>query len=167
MRDCDNVTMRELLPDLLHDRLAAGVRADVQSHVDGCADCRAELELLRRVKASAAEPRLDTPSIGARLRLRPYRRPSLFVSAARSWPLRAAAGVVLLLGTATVIRDRTANRPDSVVASAAQSPELSVGGLTDIPESDLRALAAEMARLEAVTSTEPEVVVPAVGRGGE
>jgi len=165
MRDCDNVTMRDLLPDLLHDRLTAGVRADVLSHVDGCADCRAELELLRRVYAGASVPRVDASRIGAGLP--PYRRPSVWASAARSWPLRAAAGVVLLLGTATVIRERTANRPDSVVATAVQSPELSVGGLTDIPESDLRALAAEMAKLEAVTSVEPEVVVPAVGRGGE
>jgi hypothetical protein len=165
MRDCDDVTMRDLLPDLLHDRLPVGVRADVQAHVDGCAECRAELELLRTVMAAAAAPRVDASRIGAGLR--PYRRPSVWVSAARSWPLRAAASIVLVVGVASVIRDRAENRPDSVVAVAAPWPELAVGGLTDIPESDLRALAAEMAKLEAVTSAEPEVVVPAVGRGGE
>jgi hypothetical protein len=160
--DCDNVTMRDRLPDLLHDRLAASARADVQAHVNGCAECRAELELLRSVMAGATAPRVDTSRISAQLR--PYRRPSVWASAAHSWPLRAAAGIVLLVGAASVIRDRASNQPDTVVA-VASSAELSVGGLTDIPESDLRALVDELGKLEAVTSSEPEVVVvPAVGR---
>jgi hypothetical protein len=163
MGDCDNVTMRDQLPDLLHDRLAIGVRADVQLHVNGCVECRAELELLRSVMSGMAAPRVDSSSISAQLR--PYHRPSVWASAAHSWPLRAAAGIVLLVGAASVFRDSASNQPDSVVA-VASSAELSVGGLTDIPESDLRALLEEMGKLEAVTSSEPDVVVvPAVGRG--
>ena len=59
---------------------------------------------------------------------------------------------------------QVADQADSVLALG-PSPELAVGTLADIPESDLRALAAELGKLQAVTSVEPEVVVPSVGRG--
>ena len=49
MNDCPNSGVRDRLPDLLHDRLDASTRAMVQGHVDACADCRAELDLLRGV----------------------------------------------------------------------------------------------------------------------
>jgi hypothetical protein len=159
-RQCDNVTMREMLPDLLHDRLSADVRASVQAHVNGCADCRAELELLRGVVAGVTVPRVDVSRIASMIN--PYRRASFLVSAARSWPLRAAAAVLLVAGTVTFIRNESL-QPDSVVAAAPSG--LAVGAFTDIPDQDLRALAAELSKLQAVTPTEPEVVVPAVGRG--
>jgi hypothetical protein len=52
MTDCPNAEMRDRLPDLLHERLEASARAAVIVHVDGCADCRAELALLRRMRVS-------------------------------------------------------------------------------------------------------------------
>lgn len=166
MNDCSNVTMREMLPDLLNDRLPAVARAQVEAHVESCADCRAELALLRLVRASVVAPQMDSSRIAAGIA--PYRRPSVWLAAARSWPLRAAAAVILIAGSTTLLRQTGAPvaQPDTVLAAAA-SPELAVGALTDIPESDLRALAAELAKLQAVTSAEPEVVVPGVGRGGE
>ena len=119
MNDCSNVTMRELLPDLLNERLAAVTRAQVQAHVESCADCRAELELLRRVRAAAPTPQLDANRIVARIA--PYRRPSLFTTAARSWPLRAAAAVILIAGTATVLRqgNGSVDRPDTLPPGSA------------------------------------------------
>jgi anti-sigma factor RsiW len=164
MNDCPNVTMREMLPDLLNDRLPAVARAQVQAHVESCADCRAELEVLRRVRSALPAPRIEAAGIAARIA--PYRRPSRWVSASRSWPLRAAAAVVLVVGGATLLRQggTDLNQPDTLIASSAV-PGLAVGGLADIPDSDLRALAAELGALQAVTSAEPEVVVPAVGSG--
>ena len=47
MNDCQNAEMRDQLPDLLHERLAATERAVVMAHLDGCVDCRDELALLR------------------------------------------------------------------------------------------------------------------------
>jgi len=166
MNDCSNVTMREMLPDLLNDRLATDARAQLQAHLESCADCRAELELLRRVRAAAPAPRVDASRIAGAIA--PYRRPSMLVVASRSWALRAAAAVILVVGTTTLLRDDgpALNEPDSVLASTAAS-ELAVGALADIPDKDLRALAEELRKLQAVTPAEPEVVVPGVGRGGE
>jgi anti-sigma factor RsiW len=164
MRDCDNVTMREMLPDLLHDRLAPSVRANLESHLKACADCRAELELLRSVVSGAVTPRIDASRIAAAVPA--YQRPSAVMSALRSWPLRAAAAVVLVVGTVTFLKNtQTTLEPDTLVAAAA--PGLAVGAMTDIPDQDLRALAAELKKLQAVTPAEPEVVVPGVGRGSE
>ena len=42
MNDCPNAEMRDLLPDLLHERLDASPRAVVSAHVGACEDCRAE-----------------------------------------------------------------------------------------------------------------------------
>ena len=164
MNDCPNVTVREMLPDLLNNRLPEVARAQVQTHVESCADCRAEFELLRRVRAAAPTPPVNAARIAAGIA--PYRRASVFAAAARSWPLRAAAAVILIVGTATVLRqgNPAVDQPDTVLALA-PSPELAVGALADIPEQDLRALAAELGKLQAVTPSEPEVVVPSVGRG--
>src|SRR5215467_9524949 len=62
MNDCQNAEIRDRLPDLLHERLSAGDRAAVIAHVDGCAECRDELELLRGVRGAliAGTPRINT-----------------------------------------------------------------------------------------------------------
>lgn len=69
MSDCLNAEIRDLLPDLLHDQLDAHTRARVVAHVDGCDDCRSELELLRSVSGSIdrAAPRVDVERIVAAL----------------------------------------------------------------------------------------------------
>jgi len=62
MNDCQNADIRDRLPDLLNDRLTDGERAVVRAHVDGCTECRDELELLRGVHQMlvAATPRVNT-----------------------------------------------------------------------------------------------------------
>ena len=68
MTDCSNVEMRELLPDLLHDRLDAASRAVAQAHVAACEECAAELELLRRAQlAMRRAPAVDVARIVAAL----------------------------------------------------------------------------------------------------
>ena len=160
MNDCSNVTMREMLPDLLNGRLAAGARAEVEAHVASCSDCRAEFDLLRRVKASAVAPAVDVEGIAGSIA--PYQAPSIW----KSWTVRAAAAVLLIVGTGTVMQFRgSVDQADTVLAAAAPA-ELGVGALADISDSDLQAIAAELSRMKAVTSAEPEVVVPAVGQSG-
>jgi hypothetical protein len=69
MSDCPHAEVRDLLPDLLHDRLDARMRAEVVAHVDGCADCRAELEVLRSMRGALERgtPRIDVARIVAAL----------------------------------------------------------------------------------------------------
>lgn len=66
MTDCVNREVKDALPDLLHGRLSALDTATMNAHVESCADCRAELEFLREVRASAPlAPALDYARIAA------------------------------------------------------------------------------------------------------
>ncbi len=70
MRDCVNTEMRDLLPDVMAvddgiSTLSEGDRARVAAHLSVCADCRAELELLRAARRAtvAAAPAVDVARI--------------------------------------------------------------------------------------------------------
>ena len=163
MNDCSNVRVREALPDLLHERLEVSTRRRVESHLEGCADCRAELELLRGVRAAllTRSPRVDDQRIARAIV--PYRAPGR----AFSW-WQVAAAVVLVVGGGTVgLLGRTGVHSgpiDTVAAATAASPELSMsGGLGDLDEADLRALLPEIDHLDAVPSTDPEPVGLSLG----
>lgn len=58
MRDCTNADLRDLLPDYAFGTLPAGERVRVETHLATCADCRAELALLRAVRAARPESRV-------------------------------------------------------------------------------------------------------------
>jgi anti-sigma factor RsiW len=95
MTDCPRGDIRDLLPDLLHDRLDDATRAEVTAHVDGCAECAAELRLLHTASAALRpQVQLDTERI-ARAVLR------VPVAARRrelpAWLLPVAAALMLLL----------------------------------------------------------------------
>lgn len=56
MTDCDNVDIRELLPDFAAGQLAPSQVVQVQSHVDSCAECAAELSIVQSVRAARLAP---------------------------------------------------------------------------------------------------------------
>ena len=60
MRDCENVDLREVLPDFAADRLTGAARAWVVAHIADCADCAAEVELLRVARLAMTR---DTPAV--------------------------------------------------------------------------------------------------------
>lgn len=62
--------VRDLLPALLHGRLAGAERARVEAHVAACRACAAELTLLRDVRGAvtAGAPRLDLDAIATAVR---------------------------------------------------------------------------------------------------
>jgi len=141
MTDCPNGDIRDLLPDLLHGRLGAVERTEVEAHLRTCADCRDELELLRRMRSALRRaPALDVDAIVAGLpgQSSPVRRlPS------RSWEWwRVAAAVTLLAAGGTpvvmarhgaVVRDESTvvavgNRSDSPPrATTAKDPVIAAG----------------------------------------
>ncbi len=105
MTDCAKT--RELLSPYLEGELEPGEGRDVGSHLDGCADCRAELELLRLAVGALREmPELPAPAgilRGVREGLEPptWRervRSILFPGPARRLPLGALASVLLAFG---------------------------------------------------------------------
>ena len=193
MRDCPNVTIRERLPDLLHDRLPAAQRAEVHAHLNTCADCRAELELLQRIRATSVTATVDTTRIVAALPA--YRAASPWRRMAGSPALRVAAAVLLVAGAALFLTNRptpierpiatppvaVAPGPDTLTSPRDTTPvtverrrpgteaatELAVGEMfDDLTDNELKALLAALGTLQAVTPVETEVVVPAVNREG-
>jgi len=125
MSDCPNAEVRDLLPDLLHDRLDARTRARVLAHVDGCADCRSELELLRSLRGSLdrGTPRVDVNRIVAALPTPASVRPSQHRRAWRvlsDWRIAAAVTFIVAGGTSVVVmRDVRDGGSDSTGAAAA------------------------------------------------
>jgi anti-sigma factor RsiW len=103
MNDCVNAEMRDRLPDLVHDRLSADDRTIVLAHVEACADCRDELQLLRDAKTMFARgvPRVDVAYVVGALpkapaaRIAARREPARRTRTWNDW--RIAAAVTLLI----------------------------------------------------------------------
>ena len=97
MNDCPNADVRDLLPDLMHGRLDAATRASVEAHVAGCADCAAELGLLRDLRAARGTPAVDIAAIVAVV-------PTYRAAPRRSWVgWRAAATITVLVAGASSV----------------------------------------------------------------
>ncbi len=135
MTDCPNAEMRDRLPDLLHDRLDASERAVVMAHVADCADCRAELEVLRGVQRMLIEdtPAVDVARIVAALP-KPAQRPVVAVAAGRrrtwvDWRMAAAITVLAVgAGSFSLLRHDAGHVDASseVVAERSAAPAASV-----------------------------------------
>jgi len=117
--------MRDQLPDLLHERLAVTERAVVIAHLDGCADCRDELALLRVAHGTLikATPRVDLNFIVEALPKTAPRARTLSVPRRPMWTdwRIAAAAVVLVAGASSYSvlgRHSGVVTPDSLVAQA-------------------------------------------------
>jgi hypothetical protein len=135
MNDCVNAEIRDQLPDFVHDRLEAAERAVVLAHVEGCVDCREELQLLRDAKAMYARgvPRVDVAYVVGALPKAPAARPARELPTrrrTRPWSdWRIAAAVTLLLaggGSYAVMRS---GQPDVLMDTTAM--------VATIPESTM------------------------------
>jgi hypothetical protein len=150
MFDCANVEMREQLPELLHGRLDPVARAMVEAHVASCADCAAELELLRAARtAFSRAPAIDTSKI-----VRQLPRPATTKGwLSRQWQLAAAISVVTLGGLTLVIaRNAYTGRDQPIVPTQSTETPSTPVPATDSPRTTPRAT---------VTTTPPQVAVAA------
>lgn len=125
MNDCVNAEFRDRLPDLLHERLDGAARAAVVAHVDGCVDCRDELQLLRDMRSmvSKATPRVDVAYVVGALPRAPQRQPVRLAPSRRplwsDW--RVAAAVTLLVaggGSYAVMNSSSSAARTPAVAAA-------------------------------------------------
>ena len=102
MTDCPDGAVRDLLPELVNDRLEPDVRRRVDAHVRDCADCQQEVELLRAVRVSLRRgPVVDARAIASAI--------PAYRAQRRAWGgWRAAAAVVLVAvgGTSVVVLQR-------------------------------------------------------------
>ena len=68
MSECVSAEMRDVLPEYVHGQLDDGRAAEVRAHLAGCADCAAEVELLRAVMSAApAAPKMNVDRIARAL----------------------------------------------------------------------------------------------------
>jgi anti-sigma factor RsiW len=132
------------LSDYLDDELEARERAAVETHLQGCADCAAVLNDLRRVvaraqaAAAAARPSQTDlwPGVAGRIeRIRQPRRVSFTVT-------QLAAAAVLLIGVSAGLSWRLnaslAGRPESArVDSAAANVDPASGASVSAPRADV------------------------------
>ena len=111
MNDCPNAELRDMLPDLVHDRLDVADRTLVEAHLASCADCRAEVVLLRELRAAFGRtPSFDVAKIAAAIPA--YRAP-----VRRAWVgWRTAAAIMLLVagGSSVVLMNHSAATPGPV-----------------------------------------------------
>ncbi|HEX9485206.1 MAG TPA: zf-HC2 domain-containing protein [Gemmatimonadaceae bacterium] len=162
MNDCPNGDVRDLLPDLLHGRLDAVTRARVESHVLHCDECRAELDLLRDLRATMqVTPHVDVQAVSAAIR--PYRP-----ATRRSWVgWRTAAAVTLIVaGSSSLIVARRGSSPledsavvaQEVVPSSVAARELAVGGgaLNELSDRDLAKLLDEIQSMDVLPPADVE-----------
>ncbi|MCC6319470.1 MAG: zf-HC2 domain-containing protein [Gemmatimonadaceae bacterium] len=178
MSDCLNVEVRERLPELLLGALPSGERAVVEAHLATCAECAAELEVLRGAQAvyrGRRVPRIDTAAIVAALPRRPAAaRPPARRSFATQWRIAAVVTFVALGGLSlTTVRryfghvptvDTLAVAPAvATTGPAVDSPSavrpvgLSAGGgLTDLQDDDIETLIGALDRIEAAPHVEPD-----------
>lgn len=193
MTDCPNGDVRDLLPDLLHDRLTPAVRREVDAHVRDCAECRNELALLRSMRSTLRRaPAVDVAAIAAAIP--PYRSASR-----RTWGTwRVAAAIMILAagGTsvavlqrgATSVRDSTTvavstsapgvepvsgTTKDSAVPTATATPaprELAVASssIGDLDDAELSALLKDLGTVEVLppVDVEPATVISPVSPTG-
>jgi len=127
MTDCPNAAIRDLLPDLVHGGLDAATRADVERHVRNCAECTAELTLLREMRSALhAAPKVDVAAIVAAVP--EYRRPG-----GRSWiGWRTAATITVLVagGSSVAVLERggpsLVDTARSMPAAVAPAPQIAL-----------------------------------------
>ena len=191
MTDCQNVTMREALPELLHGRLADGERRLVEAHLVDCVDCTDELAILEAVLASAPTPAVDVtrivmaiPSyrpvadaesrVDARSGVIPMRPRAGWASgwSSRSARLQLAAALAIAaagISTVAVVKHNGAQQQASVAAVGATAARADQGvalvATADLSDAELATLIKDMDSMQALPPAEPEPIAPAVDGG--
>lgn len=178
MTECQSEEMRDRLPELAHGALSAAAEARVRAHAAGCAECSAELALLKTARQVlvANGPRVDVTAIVAAVTA-----PTLTVVRGDSsdraprrgtWMPRrylAAAASLLVIGALALPSVRRAfdgvpgTLPgDSLADLASASPDANglalSGGLADLSDDDLATLLSDLEVFEATIASEPSTL---------
>lgn len=184
MTDCDNAEMRDLLPDLVNDRLSSPDRARIAAHIAECAECGAELTLIQSARAiRPVGPTLDVAAIVAQL-------PKHRVTAPRRtgvWRMAATLGVIIAGGWSVLMvqsggigfmngtRTDTTQLSDipvvidsNVAQTIAPTTAVSFGDLGDYTDEELQGVLDRLEKWDGSTSTETLTTAPIlpVNRGG-
>jgi anti-sigma factor RsiW len=165
MRDCENAEIRDLLPDHAHGALNGVERSRVEAHLAACESCRAELALLRAVRAAHPAPAVNVARIVASLP-RPgaapdaraaatsgvvslethrVRRAASGTASGLPWRRVAAAAVIVVAVGAGLLRNRgthDATVPDPRLIATTASASATASQPATAPEAGRGAVAA-------------------------
>jgi len=126
VNDCIKAEVRDALPDFINHRLSELDAATMREHIESCADCKAELEIIRQACAAALlAPKMNVDRIVAALPSyssagSPY---SVRSGSRKVWALAAAATIVAIAGWGISTRSVTSDAPAvAAVASAPATP---------------------------------------------
>lgn len=169
MNDCQNVAVREALPDLAHGLLPDTERVRVLMHVRDCDECTDELSIIHSVMTIAVAPKVDVVAISAAIRgYSSYSRaePRSRFRVARVAYLRLAAALVLgAAGVSAVVvqheRSGTISQPAPVASSNVSHSGVALVGTADLSDEHLAQLIQSMAHIDAAPPADPEPVTPA------
>jgi anti-sigma factor RsiW len=172
MRDCQDETVKDVLPELAAGRLDAAETARVTAHVEACPSCSAELAVVRAAHATFTAPAVDIARIVAALPMPPSKvielAPRMRKRRFSSWRIAATIATIAVSGVSLValqgiLRD---NKPPAVkrvvlkASDAAEASGLSVGGsMNDLSEKEMQTLLDKLDELDAVPSAEPQPTV--------
>ncbi len=172
MRECQDETVKDMLPELAAGRLSPADAARVTAHVDACPACAAELAVVRAAHAAFPAPAVDIARIVAALPTPPAKviefAPRMRKRRFTSWRIAATIATIAVSGVSIgvlqgVLRD---NKPPAVkrvvlkASDAAEASGLTVGGsLNDLSEKEMQTLLDKLDELDAVPSAEPQPAV--------
>lgn len=179
MSECLNVEIRELLPEYLHGRLRAVAHRRVEEHLAGCADCAAELAVLRSVReAFASVPAVDVGTV-VRALPKPRVRRRRYFGTVTALQIAAAVSFVSLGGISLVVaRSFFGGEQPALVADSAIRFDSSApagvttgisfgGGLGDLADEDLESLMSAVESIDALPPAEPaELSIGTIGGVG-
>lgn len=184
MTDCNNAEMRDLLPDLVNDRLSLGDRTRLNAHLAECADCTDELALIQSARAiRPVAPTLDVSAIVAQLpkhravaprRLGVWRMAAtLGVIIAGGWSvLMVQSGGIGFMNNTRTDSTRLSDVPAVIDSNAAgvltPTAAVSFGGLGDYSDEELQGVLDRLENWDGSTSTETVTTAPILpmNRGG-
>ena len=122
----------DLLCDLAEGQLAPAQRREAEAHIQGCADCRRELDVLQgyfqdmsSLETIKAPDRFLTKVHGRIVKASPWKRVLALLSSPRLMPVPVAAFCLMMVGAFLVYLSRKAEQgsPRLAVASAPASPQ--------------------------------------------
>ncbi|MEO7103432.1 MAG: zf-HC2 domain-containing protein [Gemmatimonadaceae bacterium] len=158
MNDCQNVAVREVLPELAHGALSDVERERVQEHLDACADCAAELAIIRSVLRTAPLVSVNVASIAAAIP--PYRRKSSGMK--RVYMELAAACLIGAVGLSAFAIHNSRSEGPATAPAATNAGGLAIVNTSDLSDDGLAQLTQDLDNLQAMPSADPESVTPAV-----
>lgn len=166
INDCDNVMVRDALPELAAGVIGVADAAAIRAHVDGCESCRTELLLIQTVRdARGAVRSVDVASIVRALPTPPKHQTEVVDLAsrrrARSFPMQWRAAAAALVVAAGSLGVYAANRAPEARPSVVQPAPTTVPAQVATVSPPATTLAPVTTVAPATTPVAVEVAKPA------